>query len=192
MSKSFLEIFYKYKPDADDADILQTATDIKIQADKENRMLQAYLSFPRTIKKETLYRIEKEIAKAYDLNRMTIFPYYDASLFCEEYIPEILIESGDPRLLIIGHKGDPYTCLAQGGAPTDHVFRRIRLLVSGQGVIDVANQTADTHLLQVLRRDRIKMFHVQIGNEKTFKNHEMFSASKRIVYFLRRFRPRWQ
>lgn len=93
MSKSFLDIFYKYKPDADDADILQSATDIKIQADKENRLLQAHLSFPRTVKKETLYRIEKEIAKSYELNRMTIFPHYDASLFCEEYIPEILLET---------------------------------------------------------------------------------------------------
>ena len=93
MSKTFLEIFYKYKPDGDKRDILETATDIKVQADKENRLLQAHVSFPRIVKKDELYQIEREIEKAYELNRMTLFVHYPSSLFGESYIPELLRET---------------------------------------------------------------------------------------------------
>ena len=34
MSKTFLEIFNKYKPDGEVAEILETAQNIRIQADK--------------------------------------------------------------------------------------------------------------------------------------------------------------
>ena len=41
MAKTFLEIFNKYKPTGDIAEILESATDIRIQADKENRKKEA-------------------------------------------------------------------------------------------------------------------------------------------------------
>ena len=70
-----------------------------------------------------------------------------------------------------------------------HIFEGYAF-AGGKGVIDIADQTANTHLLQILRCNGIKVFHIQIGNKKAFKNHEMFSASKRIVCRVRRFRPR--
>ncbi|MBE6548392.1 MAG: PolC-type DNA polymerase III [Ruminococcaceae bacterium] len=93
MAKTFLEIFNKYKPRGDIAELLEAASDIRIQADKENRMLQAHVSFPFTIKKDTLYLIQKQIEQAYELNRVTLFPHYPADLFDESYVPELMCET---------------------------------------------------------------------------------------------------
>lgn len=102
MGKTFLEIFSKYKPNADDAELLGLATDIKIQADKENRLLQAHLHFPKTIKKNTIYRLEKEICEAYDLRRVTLFPHYPTDLFDEDYVPELLKETENIGMVAMG------------------------------------------------------------------------------------------
>lgn len=93
MSKTFLEIFNRYRPDGEITEILEAATDIKMQADKENRMLQAHISLPFTVKKDMLYRIQKEIETAYELNRVTLFPHYPSHLFDESYVPELLRET---------------------------------------------------------------------------------------------------
>ena len=81
MAKTFLQIFEKYKADDVCAEILNSAANIKIQADKANRILQVSADFPKIVAKETLYRIEKEIAKVYDLAWVKIMPHYAAELF---------------------------------------------------------------------------------------------------------------
>ena len=93
MSKTFLEIFNKYKPDGEVAEILETAQNIRIQADKGNRMLQAHLDFSSTVKKDMLYRIEKEIERAYELRKVTLFVHYPSHLFDERYVPELMRET---------------------------------------------------------------------------------------------------
>ncbi len=93
MARSFLQIFEKYKPSYEYTKLLETAENIKIQADKQNRMLNASVDFPALISKEDLYDIENGIAKAYQLNMVKIMPHYPSSLFSEDYIPELMKET---------------------------------------------------------------------------------------------------
>ncbi|MBQ2773809.1 MAG: hypothetical protein IJF45_05645, partial [Clostridia bacterium] len=91
--KNLLEIFYKYHPEASDAAWLRQATDIALRADKENRMIEVRASFPELIRKAVLYRVEAEIARAYELSLVRILPRYPATFFGETYIGELLEET---------------------------------------------------------------------------------------------------
>ena len=93
MAKTFLQIFDRYKPDEKSEEILNKATEVKLQADKENRVLQIFVGFGELIHKEDLYRIEEGIRKAYDLNWIKILPRYPKELFSDDYIPELLRET---------------------------------------------------------------------------------------------------
>ncbi len=91
--KTLPEILYKYHPDDATRELLLQATDIGVQADKEARALLLSCRFPRLIPKETLYRIENEVAEAYELHYVKLMPKYDASFFSEAYIPELIKET---------------------------------------------------------------------------------------------------
>ena len=93
MAKTFLQIFERYKASEKNAEILNKAENIKIQADKANRVLQVSADFPALIEKDILYAIEKDIAKVYELNWVKIMPHYPAALFDSDYIPELLKET---------------------------------------------------------------------------------------------------
>ena len=66
MAKTFLQIFERYKPNDRFAEILEGAQNIKIQADKVNRMLNASVDFSTLVAKDDLYEIEAGIAKAFE------------------------------------------------------------------------------------------------------------------------------
>ena len=89
MKKTFLEIFHKYHPDTYTEKLLLTITDLKLMADKELKIIEITANFPQIVEKAELYRIQEEICKAYDLNRVKILPKYAAELFDEEYIPQL-------------------------------------------------------------------------------------------------------
>ncbi|MBE6579991.1 MAG: PolC-type DNA polymerase III [Ruminococcaceae bacterium] len=91
--KSFFEIFSKYQPDAADAAWLGKAKNITLRADKEKRIIEIRAAFDELIKKATLYRVEAEIAKAYQLSLVRILPQYPAACFGEPYIAEVLEET---------------------------------------------------------------------------------------------------
>ena len=91
--KTLIEILYKYSPDAETKEILLSAKDITIKADTENRALQIGASFPHLIPKDTLYRIEGEIAQAYELKYVKFLPRYPSELFDRAYISELLMET---------------------------------------------------------------------------------------------------
>ncbi len=93
MAKAFLEVFSKYEPKEKTADLLSDCEVIARRADVEKRMLEVDVRFERIVKKDILFRIEEEIAEAYNLNMMRICPKYDASLFYDDYINEILKEA---------------------------------------------------------------------------------------------------
>jgi len=93
MAKSFLQIFERYTPSEAHRQILQRAENIKIQADKENRMLNASVDFPVLVQKDDLYDIESGIAKAYQLNLVKIMPHYPKDLFDASYISELMKET---------------------------------------------------------------------------------------------------
>ena len=91
--KTVLEILYKYTPDATARAILEKAQNPVIRADKENRALQLEMDLPRLVEKEELYRIEEEVAKAYELRYVKFLPHYPAELFTADYVPELLRET---------------------------------------------------------------------------------------------------
>ena len=93
MAKNFLQIFNKYIPEDKHAEILLKATNIKVQADKENRIIQAFFDLPEIVSKDTLYTIENAITKAYELAWVKLFPHYPTHLFDSDYIPELLKET---------------------------------------------------------------------------------------------------
>ena len=91
--KTALEILYKYTPDSTARAILEKAQNPMVRADKENRALQMELDFPRLVEKEELYRIEEQVAEAYELNYVKFLPHYPAELFTADYVPELLKET---------------------------------------------------------------------------------------------------
>lgn len=93
MNKRFLEVFSKYKPQEKHAEILTDCEVLARRADVDKRMLEVDVKFERIVKKDILYKIEDEIAEAYNLNMMRICPKYDADLFYDDYINEILKEA---------------------------------------------------------------------------------------------------
>ncbi|MBO5355974.1 MAG: PolC-type DNA polymerase III [Clostridia bacterium] len=91
--KNLLQIFEKYQPSERNAAWMLTATDIRLRADKERRMIEVSAAFPALIEKRTLYAVEAEIEKAYQLSHVRILPRYPAELFDQRYISELLEET---------------------------------------------------------------------------------------------------
>ena len=95
MSKNFLEIFNRYQPSSEFEQILLSAdpSSIKLRADKPQRCIEAFAAFPRIIPRLTLYEIEEEIRRAYELNMVRISPRYPSELFGIDRIPDLLMET---------------------------------------------------------------------------------------------------
>ena len=91
--KTVLEILNRYAPDPAAYAILSAAQNPVVRADKANRALQMEMDFPRLVEKDELYRIEAEVAKAYELNYVKFLPHYPSELFTAEYVPELLKET---------------------------------------------------------------------------------------------------
>ncbi|MBO7295982.1 MAG: PHP domain-containing protein, partial [Clostridia bacterium] len=102
MKKTFLEIFYKYHPDTYTEKLLSTITDIKLMADKEQKIIEATVHFPKLVDKAELYRIQEEICKAYELNRVKLLPKYPAELFSADYVPQLLMETEEVGIVARG------------------------------------------------------------------------------------------
>ncbi len=91
--KALTEILAKYTPDAEARRVLDAALDHAVRADKENRALQIEISFDRLVPKALLYRMEEEIARAYELHYVKLLPHYPPELFNADYVPELLLET---------------------------------------------------------------------------------------------------
>ncbi len=89
---AFLTKFNKYFPGNENRYILEKASVVRLRADKEKRMLEAFVSFPNIVEKDALYEIEREISEAYKLVSMRIYPSYPSELFSEKYLPEAIKE----------------------------------------------------------------------------------------------------
>ena len=100
------ELLNRYAPDPDTRDILLSATEYSVQADKEHRALILNISFPAIVSKRTLYRMEDEISQAYELAYTKIMPHYPRELFSEDYIPELLCETERVGIVARGFFGD--------------------------------------------------------------------------------------
>ena len=95
MSRNLVEIFNRYTPPKEYADImlLADADSIVLRADKEKRIISVSANFPSVIPKHTLYRIEEEIRKVYELNHVEICPVYPDHDFDLSQVPDLLMET---------------------------------------------------------------------------------------------------
>ncbi len=91
--KTLTEILWKYTPDADARRVLDASLGHAVRADKENRALQIEITLDHIVPKTLLYRIEEDIARAYELNYVKFLPHYPPELFTADYIPELLLET---------------------------------------------------------------------------------------------------
>ena len=75
--KTFLELLNKYVPKSSEITaVLSAAGEVLVRADREKRLIEARVEFPRLVDKELLYFIENEIKEAYQLNFMKLLPKY--------------------------------------------------------------------------------------------------------------------
>ncbi len=91
--KTLLQIFQKFQPTQSQAEWLLTASDIRMRADKERRMIEVSAAFPALVKKEQLYAVESGIAATYELSHVRLLPRYPAALFGEDYATELIRET---------------------------------------------------------------------------------------------------
>ncbi len=91
--KTLKELLNKYLPTDAIGQILASGTVTKTRIDKEKRILEVYVDFPYILDKETLYEIEEDVAKVYQLAHFKILPHYPSELFSEAYIPQLLLET---------------------------------------------------------------------------------------------------
>lgn len=100
------ELLNRYAPDPDTRALLLSVESYRVEADKEHRALILHIDFPTIVPKKTLYRMEDEIAAAYELAYVKILPHYPRELFSEAYIPELLTETERVGIVARGFFGD--------------------------------------------------------------------------------------
>ena len=91
--KSFFDIFNLYSRNDTSGGILSRATDIRVKADRQRRILEISLCLPAIIEKELLYDIEAELAEVYRMACVRILPTYPSECFDKDYIADILAET---------------------------------------------------------------------------------------------------
>ena len=93
MKKNFFQIFDILKPSDDVRDALATASDISVRVDRTKRFAEIKANFPKTFRKQLLYKAEAELQRDYNLNCVRILPTYPPECFDDRYISQILLET---------------------------------------------------------------------------------------------------
>ncbi len=112
-NKTFLEKFNKFDPDNEQRTILESITDYSLKVSKEERIIEARIKLNEIVNKSRLYKIEKDIAAAYELRYVKILPEYPSHLLTYDYIPQILLETEAIGIVARGFFGD-YTYTFNG------------------------------------------------------------------------------
>ena len=89
----FLDKFKKYTPTGEALRLLSGLSDFTWRSDVERRMIEVDVHFDAIVKKDLLYAIEADIAKAYQLNSVRLFPKYPKELFTLSYMHEVIYEA---------------------------------------------------------------------------------------------------
>lgn len=105
--KLLKDVYKKYIPDADMyRELMELGTVISTRADKDRKLVETVVSFPRVIRKQTLYMLEEEIRKAYEINSVRLLPKYAPELFTEDYIPDLVLETERTGIVARGFFGN--------------------------------------------------------------------------------------
>ena len=104
--KSFLEKLNRFEPNPEQREILSLISEYSIRALKAERIMEIVIHLPEIVRKNKLYQIERDIEKAYALNRVKLLPKYPDHLLTYDYIPQILIETETIGIVAKGFFGD--------------------------------------------------------------------------------------
>lgn len=156
--KDLVSLLGRYDPGEKNRNILLSATDYKIRAEKEKKMLEIKAAFPKIIRKSDLYALEKEIENAYELSSVRILPEYPPELFEYEYISEILVEA--ERIGIVS-KGFFYNC--------DYTLEdksiKIKIPFSNGGIELLYNGSTNEIIAKIIKSEFGLTFTVEIESE---------------------------
>lgn len=99
-SKTLMEVFSRYLPDGENRRLMESAHLVgNMRVDKNLRMMELDFSSSSLISKSKLYKLEADIAKAYSLRSVRLFPKYPKELFTEGYFSEIMNEAYRTNLI---------------------------------------------------------------------------------------------
>ncbi len=99
-SKTLKEVFSRYLPDGENRRLMESSHLVgNMRVDKNLRMMELDFSSSTLISKSQLYKLEADIAKAYTLRSLRLFPKYPKELFNEAYFPEIMNEAYRTNLI---------------------------------------------------------------------------------------------
>ncbi|MBQ8509930.1 MAG: PolC-type DNA polymerase III [Clostridia bacterium] len=88
----FDKIFSKYTQTPDDRWVLDQVAEVSSRIEREKRVVEIGVQFPKIVKHSDLYRIEDAIRDAYELNYVKILPKYPKEEFSTSVIPEAMTE----------------------------------------------------------------------------------------------------
>ncbi len=177
--KKLTEILKKYEPDERCRNLLLTATDIRVRADKDAKMLEIKAHFPKIIDKKVLYRIEDEIRETYKLSSVRLLPSYDSSLFTENYFPQVLLETEKVGIVARGFFSD-YECRFDGNEIT------IAIPFSPDGVSFVCDAKTPRIIENIIKSEFSLTYHVTLKNTENYAS-AIDPAKKRFEEYERRY-----
>ena len=173
MAKTLAEYLHKYQPSNDRfAAILSEGEIFSPRADKALRMLEVHATFAGLVDKRDLYAIEAEVAAAYALHSVRIFPRYPAALFSREYMPSVLLET--ERVGTVSRGFFNYADIRMEG---DDITIEIPFGMGGIGLLTAA-QTASV-IAGVIKSEFGLDKHVDI---RTSENAEYVESVHRSVF----------
>ncbi|MGN1047811.1 MAG: PolC-type DNA polymerase III [Eubacteriales bacterium] len=180
--RTLTEILKRYEPNERSRELLLSASDIRLRADKNAKMLEIKAHFPKIIEKKVLYRIEEEIREAYSLNSVRLLPSYDPSLFSFDYIPQLLLET--ERVGIVA-KGFFYGCDYSVG---EHEIT-VTIPFTEDGVSFVCSAKTPSIMENIIKSEFGLSYKVTIKHSSDARVGKSV-AEKRIEAYEKRFRER--
>ncbi len=106
-----------------------------IKADRERRIVEVTVTFQKVYAKSELYRLEADIAEAYELQMVRILPKYPAECFDISYMSEIICEAKRIGAVINGFFD---TFDASFGENDDEIIIKIPFIQAGIDLLDLA------------------------------------------------------
>ena len=172
MAKTLTEYFKKYEPSEKDAPIVRGAMIQASRADMEKRIIEVDVCFAEVIPKDSLYRIENEIASAHEIRRVYIRPKYPSELFSEKCLPGIIRESYRRNYISQGFLNESDAHLEDG-----KVIINISLNASAVSLLNIAK--TNEAISDLIFSEYGIRFEVQIRtNEDSDFGYETFNKAR--------------
>ncbi|MBE6633431.1 MAG: PolC-type DNA polymerase III [Ruminococcaceae bacterium] len=163
MKKNLIELFSKYRPSEEDRAWLSLAPadSIRLQYDSEQKRIEIFASFPHIIRRPVLTGVEEGIRQAYELNFVHFCPQYDAALFSEAYIPELLFETNRMGIVANGFFNNCHYRLIGDRIDVEIPFPK-------SGVKLVCDAKTPELMAEILRREFGISLQINIVQEKDY------------------------